>query len=116
MSLQTGSTAIPMIIKKKSVMDQSGEVLLSQALYEMFRGFNSYVEVLKYFDDIKATFPGRIDQFGDYEDKYFAYYMYKIVNEKKSKVNRKESRESNREKEKKYQEELDKYNKLEEDG
>ena len=60
MSLQTGSTSIPMIIKKKSVMDQSGEALLSQALYEIFRGFNSYVEALKYFDDIKAVYPGRI--------------------------------------------------------
>ena len=97
-------------------MDQSGEVLLSQALYEMFRDFNSYVEVLKYFDDIKAGFPGRIDQFGDSEDKFFAYYISTIVNEKKAKARRKEIREINHEKEKKYQEELDKYNKLEEDG
>ena len=87
-------------------MDQNGEVLLSQALYEIFRGFNSYIEVLKYFDDIKAGYYGRIDQFaewgGDDGCPYFARYISEIVKDKKARVRRKEIREKNQELEKKY--------------
>ena len=51
-SVQTGMTSVPMLMKKKSILDSSGEVLLGQALYEIFRSFHTYISLIEQIDSV----------------------------------------------------------------
>ena len=48
-------TSVPMLMRKKSVLDSSGEVLLGQALYEIFRSFHSYIDMICQIDKIEEA-------------------------------------------------------------
>ena len=45
-------TSVPMLMKKKSILDSSGEVLLGQALYEIFRSFHTYISLIEQIDSV----------------------------------------------------------------
>ena len=62
-------------------MDQHGEILLGQALHEIFRNFNTCVEINKHID--KMPIAHAYKEFtGGEEDYYFARFQ-KIVDEAK---------------------------------
>ena len=54
-SVQTGMTSVPMLMKKKSILDSSGEVLLGQALYEIFRSFHTYISLICQIDSVNEA-------------------------------------------------------------
>ena len=48
-------TSVPMLMKKKSILDSSGEVLLGQALYEIFRSFHTYISLICQIDSVNES-------------------------------------------------------------